>query len=149
MVRVAVEDGDAPDLALRLQTTAGSAKVDDRRLGLCPRDAGELEGRQRRGRVAPVVLAGHGQVELDRRELLRADDVRYLAQPVLEERLDLGAGAEGRVVVKVHVEERGDLRPQGGDGAIRLVALDDEPAGARPGVAAELRHLPADQERRL
>ena len=39
--------------------------------------------------------------------------------------------------------------PQRRDRAVGLVALDDEPALARAGVAAELRHLGADQERRV
>ena len=128
MVRVAVEDGDAARLAFRLESASRSAELDDRGLGVGSRDAGELEGRERRSRVAPVVLARHREVELDGLELLGAHHVRHLAQPLLEERLDLGAGGERRVVVEVDVEQHGDLRPQRSHRAIRLVPLDDEPA---------------------
>ena len=148
VVRVAVDDGDAAGLALRFQPAAGTAELDEHSLGFRSCHAGELERCERRGRVAPVVLTWHPKLELDGLELLGPHDARHAAQPVLEERLDLGPRDERRVVVEVDVEEHGDLRSQGGDGAIRLVPFDDEPAGARPGVAAELRHVAADEERR-
>src|SRR4029079_16826467 len=56
--------------------------------------------------------------------------------PVLEERLDLAARRERRVMVEVDVKQDRDLRPQGAHRSVRLVALDDEPAGAGPSVAA-------------
>ena len=149
MVRVAVEHGDAARLALPLEPSARAAELDDHASASARGDAGELERRERGGGVAAVVLAGHSELELHRLELLGAHDVRHLAQPLLEERLHLGARAERRVVVEVDVEEHGDLRPERGDRAVRLVALDDEPALARARVAAELRDLAADQERRV
>ena len=61
MVRVAVEDGHAARLALRLEPAAGAAELDDRRLRVGARHAGELEGRERGRRVPPVVLSRHAR----------------------------------------------------------------------------------------
>ena len=58
-------------------------------------------------------------------------------------------GAERRVMVEIDVEQHGDFRSQRADGAIRLVPFDHQPTGPRSGVAAELWHVAADQERRL
>ena len=52
-------------------------------------------------------------------------------------------------MVEVDVEENGDLWMQRGDRAIRLVTLDHEPAGTGSRVAAELRHVGSDEERRV
>ena len=144
MVRVAVQHGYSGGLALRLEPPPGAAELDDRRLGLGSRDTGELERREGCSRVASVVLSGHTKLELHGLELLRAHDLRHLAQPVLEERLHLGAGAKRRVVVEVDVEQDGDLRSQRADGSIRLVPFDHQPTGPRSGVAAELWHVAAD-----
>ena len=112
-------------------------------------DPGELERGERGGGVLPVVLAGHGERELDRLELPAADDVRNAVEPIFEERAQLGLGCVGGVVVELDVREDGDLRSQGADRAVGLVALDDEPAGAGAGVAPELRHDTADDPRRV
>ena len=72
-----------------------------------------------------------------------------MREPVLEEGSDLGARAEGRVMVEVDVEEDRDLGPERGDRAVGLVAFDDEPARAGARVAAELRDLAADEEGRV
>jgi hypothetical protein len=53
------------------------------------------------------------------------------------------------MVVEVDVRDDRDLRAQVLDRAVGLVALDDEPAGARARVPAELRDLAADQEGRV
>ena len=52
-------------------------------------------------------------------------------------------------MVELDVRDDGDLRPQPLDGAVGLVALDDEPALPRAGVAAELRDLAADEPGRV
>src|SRR5256714_142206 len=144
--RGAAEPAAPSRLAFRLQAAAGTADLDERRLGVLARYACELECRERGGGVAPVVLTRHGEVELDGLELPGAHDLRHLAQPVLEERAELGPGRERRVVVEIDVEEHGDLRAQSCDRPVRLVSLDDEPAGARTRVAAELGHVAADEE---
>ena len=128
MVRVAVEHGDAARLALALEPPAGSRELDDDALRVRPRDARELERRERRGGVPAVVLAGHRELELDRLELLRAHDVRHMGEPRLEELCDLRARAERRVMVEVDVQQHRDLGSERGDRAVGLVALDDEPA---------------------
>src|SRR5437764_8224738 len=76
MVRVAVEDAHAARLALRLEPPAGAPEVDDHALGVGSRVAGELERRERRGGVAPVVLPRYREVERDGSELLGANDPR-------------------------------------------------------------------------
>src|SRR5579859_8075062 len=149
MVRVAVEDAHATRLALRLEAASSSRELDDDALGVGSSDACELERGERRGRIPAVVLARHRELERDRLEFLRAYDVQHAREPLLEERLELCARGELRVVVEVQIEEDGDLGLQGGDGAVGLVALDDQPALPRPRVAAELRDLAADEKRRI
>ena len=54
------------------------------------------------------------------------------------------------VVIELGVEHDRGLRPQARQRAVRLVGLGDhEPSPADAGVGAELRHVAADQERRL
>ncbi len=53
------------------------------------------------------------------------------------------------MVIELDVRHGGDLRTQVEDGAIRLVAFDDEPALPHTRVPAELRHDPADDPRRI
>jgi hypothetical protein len=57
------------------------------------------------------VLSRHRELDRHRHELLSPHDVRHAAEPVLEERLDLGAGYERRVVIQVDVEKHCDLGP--------------------------------------
>ena len=52
------------------------------------------------------------------------------------------------MVVELDVRDDRDVRGKLEDGPVRLVTLDHEPAGARARVAAELRDLAPDQERR-
>ena len=95
------------------------------------------------------MLARDTKREVDRLELVAADDLGDMREPAVEELLHLGARRERRVVVEVDVEDDGDPWPQRFDRAIGLVALDDEHPFAGPDVAAELRHLAADQEGRI
>ena len=71
------------------------------------------------------------------------------ARPGLEGLRELGVRAEGRVVVELDVRHDSDRRGKCEDASVRLVSLDDEPAAPGPGVAAELRDLTADEERRV
>ena len=59
VVRVVVDDRDAAALADELETATGAAEAREHGLGVGARDAGELERRQRRRRVPPVVRARH------------------------------------------------------------------------------------------
>jgi hypothetical protein len=61
------------------------------------------------------VPARDGKRKLDGLELLGPDDLRHVSEPALEERGDLRAGAERRVMVEVDVEQDRDLRSQGCD----------------------------------
>ena len=76
VVAVVVVDRDAAPLADELEPPPHSREAHDRRLGLGPRDAGELERRERGGRVLAVVLAGHRELELDGRQLPAPHDLR-------------------------------------------------------------------------
>ena len=96
-----------------------------------------------------VVLAGHGERELDRLELPSPHGLRSPREPVLEEGGELRFRPVRRVVVELDVRDGGDLGSQERDRAIRLVALDDEPALPHARVPAELRHDPADDPRRI
>ena len=89
------------------------------------------------------------ELDLDGLELVSSDGFRSGREPVGEERLDLGARGEFRVVVEIDVRDHRDLGAKGGDRAVRFVSFDDEPAAARSRVAAELRDLAADQEGRV
>ncbi len=111
--------------------------------------AGELDRGQGDRRVLAVVLTRNRELELDRLELVASDGFRRGREPVGEERLDLGARGELAVVVEIDVRDHRDLGAKCGDRPVGLVSLDDEPALTRPRVAAELRHLAADQEGRV
>ena len=63
MVGVVVDDRDAALLADELEAPARAAEAREHRLAPRPRDTGELERRERRRRVPPVVLAGNAQLE--------------------------------------------------------------------------------------
>src|SRR5205085_2090000 len=81
---------DTAGLSLALEPPPGAGELDEHALGIAPCDAGELERGESRGRVPAVVLARNGELELDRLELLGADDLRDMRKPLLEERGDLG-----------------------------------------------------------
>ena len=72
-----------------------------------------------------VVLAPNGERPEVGLQLLAADDLGHSLHPPVEQLVDLGARAEGRVMVEVEVEDHRDPRPQCRDRAVRLVALDD------------------------
>src|SRR5207253_1989841 len=76
-----------------------------------------------------------------------AHDVRYVRDPLVKQLLQLRERAELGVMVELDVQDDGDLRTKRRDRAVGLVALDDEPALPRAGVAAELRDHAADRER--
>src|SRR6202008_2514815 len=101
--RVAVEEGAPPCLASRLEAASGAAKLDDGCLGVLAGDVREIEYGECCRRVAPVVLSRHREVELHRLPLLGAYDVGHVAQPLGEERLELGPGDERGVVVEIDV----------------------------------------------
>src|SRR6266508_1482464 len=146
MVRVVVEHVHTARLATMLEPPSRAREACELRLGLLSCHSHELQSRERGGRVSAVVLARQGQLEVDRLQLLPTDDLRNLGEPALEELIDLGARGELRMVIEVDIRDDRDLRAQLLDRPVGLVALDDEPPRARPGVAGELRDLTADQE---
>src|SRR5262245_25529169 len=149
MVRVTVEDLGAARLTTALQPAAHATELAQDGRGLFPRVAGQLERGQRDRGVPAVVLARHGELDLGWVEVLSAHGLRRPPEPVREQRLDLDARGELGVVVEVDVRDYRDLRAERGDRPVRLVSLDDQPARAGACVAAELRDLAADQERRV
>ena len=75
---------------------------------------------------------------------------RQLGDPIAEEGVEVVERAEMVVVIELGVEHDRGLRPQARQRAVRLVGLGyHEPSPADAGVGAELRHVAADQERRL
>ena len=112
---------------------------------LAPVDAGELERGERRGRVEPVVPAGmvsspsYGSSASPRTACGTSSSQRSNSSPTSERDAN-------SVVVEVDVRHDGDLGAKKLDRPIRLVALDDKPAGAGLGIRAQLRHLCPDQE---
>ena len=95
------------------------------------------------------MLARERELERDGVELPAANGVRRFGEKRLEKLPHLGGRRKRRVVVELDVGDDRDLRPEPLDGAIGLVSLDDEPAFPRAGVAAELRHLAADEPGRI
>src|SRR6266511_5526857 len=134
VVGVVVDDAHAARLAALLEPAANPAETREYGQRVDAVDTGELERCERRGRVSPVVLAGNRELDVERLELPAANRLRHVSDPVVEQPLQLGSGRELGVMIKLDVEHDGDLRPQRGDRAVRLVALDDEPSLARTGV---------------
>ena len=142
VVGVVVDDRHPGDLR-DLEAPAGAGEAPERRSRLVGGDAGELERGERRARVLPVVLARQAERPLERRRV--RDRARCRPGPAVERSLELGERAELAVVVELDVRHHRDLGREREDGAVGLVALDDEPALPRARVAAELRHRRADQ----
>ena len=149
IVCVVVHDEDAADLADPLEPATDALELGQDALRLLPLHARELERGDRSGRIPAVVLPRHREVDLHRRERVAAHDLRHLGEPALEHRLHLGPRAELGVVVEIDVEDDGDLRPERLDRPVGFVTFDHEPAGPRARVAPELRHVAADDERRV
>ena len=64
VVRVVVEHRHAAGLPVRLEAPARAGELGEVRARFLGRDAGQLERRERRGGVAPVVLARHRELEV-------------------------------------------------------------------------------------
>ena len=95
------------------------------------------------------MLSGNRKLQLGRGKLPAADGMRSDGEPLVEERRELSLRRVGRVMVELDVRHHGDLRPQEGDRAVRLVSLDDEPALPHARIAAELGDDPTDDPRRV
>ena len=149
VVAVVVDHRDAVALADELEASIGAREPRESRCRLLPVHADTDERLERRGRVAPVVLAGNGEHEVDGLELPPPHDLRDVREPCLDRRLELGCGPVRRVMVELDVRHDRDPRPQRERGAVGLVALDDEPARPRAGVAAELRDDPSHDPGRV
>ena len=92
---------------------------------------------------------GIASVDVRRLELPAAHRRRRPRHPLVEVRGELGFGRVRGVVIELDVRHDGDLRLEEADRAVRLVALDDEPALPDARVAAELRDYPADDPGRI
>src|SRR3954449_8729098 len=147
MVRVVVEDFHAGGRSPMLESAPGAGELREYGRDLLARDTRELECGNRGGGVLPVVGTCERQRSVVRLELLPAHDFRDLREPLRKKLLHLGLRRERRVVVEVDVREAGGSRAQRRDRPVGLVAFDDEPAGAGPGIAAELWNVRADQPR--
>jgi hypothetical protein len=75
---VVVEHAHTAGLAAQLEAPAGAGEFGDVRSGLVRRNPGQLERGQRSRCVAAVVLSGQGQLEVDRRQVVAANDIRDL-----------------------------------------------------------------------
>ena len=93
------------------------------------------------------MLTRDSELDRQRLELPASNDVRYAREPALEELAQLRLGRERRVMVELDVRDDCDLGLEQADRAIRLVAFDDEPAGASARIAAELGNDAADDPR--
>src|SRR5438477_5814881 len=101
MVRVAVVDGRTASL----QPPADAVELDDDAFPSL--HTGELERGEGGARVAAVVLAGDGELQVDRLEAPGAHHLRDVCEPRVEQVRDLGDGRGCRVVVEVDVEKNG------------------------------------------
>ena len=146
---VVVHHGDAAPRPEHLEATVGSREGSEHALGSLGRDSREDERLVRGGRVSAVVLAGDRERERDRVEQLAADDLGHLGEPRIEAGAELRDRGPARMVVELDVRQHREPGTELEHGAIRLVALDDQPAGARACVAAELRHDAADDPGRV
>ena len=151
MVRVVVEDFDAPGLAAAFQAPSRAGELGKYRLGLAAPHSGQLECGYGASGIATVVFAGDSERPIVWRQMISPHDAlrRNRCEPVFKELLDLRTRRERRVVIEIDVRNDGDVRAQQGDGAIRFVALDDKPAFAGACVAAKLRNVAADEPGRI
>ena len=149
MVAVVVVEPDAVHLRGEVEAAVRAGELGEHALRVGARHVHRLEGGERAGGVQAVVLARHGQLEVHGLEISTPDHGLDSARPRLEGLRELGVRAEGRVVVELDVRHDSDRRGKREDASVRLVSLDDEPAAPGPGVAAELRNLAADEERRV
>ena len=149
MVAVVVVEPDAVHLRGEVEAAVRAGELGEHALRVGARHVHRLEGGERAGGVQAVVLARHGQLEVHGLEISTPDHGLDSARPRLEGLRELGVRAEGRVVVELDVRHDSDSRGKCEDASVRLVSLDDEPAAPGPGVAAELRNLAADEERRV
>src|SRR5205814_2071653 len=138
-------------LATVLEPPPGPAKLTQRYGRVVAGETRELERGQRTRRVQTVVLARHGELEVDRLQLSSPNDMPrgQTPGPGLKGLVHLGRRRKGRVMVEVDIRDDGDLGGERKDGAVGLVAFDDEPTRAGAGVASELRHLAADEKGRV
>ena len=151
MVGVVVDDAHAAGFPARLEPPPRAAELGERRQRVLPRHARELGARSAVAALRRLCSPGTASSAASGSELLPVDNLslRQPREPVLEECLDLRPRTERRMVVEIEVRDHGDLGRERRDRTVRLVALDDEPPGARSSVAAELRDLAADRIRRV
>src|SRR5262249_12852494 len=103
VVAVVVVDPYTGRLAAELEATAGAGEFRQHALRVCARHVRELERRQGRRSVAPVVLAWNAELERHRLELVAEHVLRRTLEPALEQLPHLGLGRERRVVVELYV----------------------------------------------
>jgi len=111
VMTVVVVDRDAPGLAAALEAPPSTGELRQHALRLLARDPGELERRQRRGGVTPVVLSRNAQFERRRLQLLPAHCGWRLREPPLEQLAYFRLGGEGGVMIQVDVGDHRNLRP--------------------------------------
>ena len=146
---VVVVDRDAATLPDELEPPGHACERGDGRLGLVGRHTCVCERGERCRGVAPVVLAGHRQREADGLELPTPDRVRRRVEPALEALLELDLGGVRRMMVELDVRDGRDVGLEREDRPVGLVPLDDERTRPRAGVAAQLRHDPAEDPGRI
>src|SRR3954454_4163643 len=147
MVRGVVEDFNAGGGSAMLEAAPRAPELRQYRRELVAWDTRELECGNSAGGVLPVVGTCERQRPVVRLQLVAAHGFGDLRKPLGEKLLHLGPRRERGVVVEVDVRHDRDSRTQRGDRPVGLVAFDDEPACARPGIAPELWNVRADEPR--
>ena len=144
---VVVDDRHAAEL-VHLEAPAGAGEARERRRGLVARHAGELERRERRARVQPVVLAGQRELAVERRRV--AHDVRRAGEPARRTPRSSSASDANSVWWSSSTFVTTAISA----GSAKTVRSDSSPSttsqpAPEAGVRAELRHGRADQPRRV
>jgi hypothetical protein len=132
---------------VHLEPAAGTGEAREHGRSLGAFDARRLERGERGAGVQPVELARQSELAAVGRRV--TDDRARLRQPALERALELAERPVLGVVVELDVRHHGDRSGQREDGAVGLVALDDEEPVAEARVRAELWDGGADQPRRV
>ena len=149
VVRVVVVDRHAARRPVELEPPPHAAEAGQSAGGLFPVDAGQLERRQRRRSVSPIVIARHRKLETHRLQVVAPHRKFATRHPAVEELRHLGTGSKRRMVVEIDVRQHADFRMQQLERPVRLVTFRHQPSASRSRIATELGDRPTDEVRRV